>query len=410
MGALSRVYWTLAAAGAAYVLGLLSLTHPTLQRAVTYANFVNPTYWQNLTDVENFGFFKSQVQAFTVKTPDEQTIYAWHVLPLHLYKSNEATLGSQVPVAEDWSVASRRPNLRLLLEDPNAVLVIFFHGNAGHLASAHRGPTYQNFLSLSTPDRPVHVIGFDYRGFGLSTGSPTEEGVTIDAITLLSHLTGHDMPVSVTDSTNAALQSLQTSNNTISPDRIVLAGQSMGTFVSTAAYHAWTMQLQRPAPRALVLFAGFTSLPKLLDTYSIKGLTPPLLSPLIAWPFAQTWFISKVADKWDTKERLVDLVRAPDVPLDLTILHAKNDWEIMWGNGKGNWEAILDAVGEREVYTKKIENGEMSWSSLKYDGGGDVGKKVVRWHLLERGGHNRLTSSEQGKLAVWGAIDGWKDR
>lgn len=410
MGLLSRVYWTLAAAGAAYVLGMLSLTHPVLQRAVTYANFVNPTYWQNITDVESFGFLKSQVQAFTVATPDDQTIYCWHVLPLHLYKAHENALSARAPVAEDWSVASQRPNLRLLLEDPAAVVVIFFHGNAGHLASAHRGPTYQNFLALSTPERPVHVIGFDYRGFGLSTGSPTEEGVTLDAITILSHLTGHDMPISVTDSTNAALQSFKVSNSTIDANRIVLVGQSMGTFVSTSAYHAWTMQLQRPAPRALVLFAGFTSLPKLLDTYSIKGLTPPLLSPLIAWPFAQTWFLNKVADKWDTKQRLVDLVKAPDVPLDLTILHAKDDWEIMWGNGRGNWEAVLEAVGEKDVYKERIESGELSWTKLRWDGGGQMGTKVARWELLERGGHNRLTSSEQGKLAVWGAIDGWKDR
>lgn len=392
------------------MLGMLSLTHPVLQRAVTYANFVNPTYWQDITDVENFGFLRGQVQPFTVKTPDDHTIYCWHVLPLNLYKSHEDALGSQKPVAQDWSVASHRTNLRLLLENPDAVVVIFFHGNAGHLASAHRGPTYQNFLALSTPERPVHVIGFDYRGFGLSTGSPTEEGVTLDAVTLLSHLTGHHMPVSVTDSTNAALQSIKSSNNTISADRIVLVGQSLGTFVSTSTYHAWTMQLQRPAPRALVLFAGFESLPKLLDTYSIKGLTPPLLSPLIAWPFVQTWFLNKVADKWDTKTRLVELVRAPDVPLDLTIMHAKNDWEIMWGNGKGNWEAVLEAVGEKKVYADKIENGELSWAKLRWDGGGENGKKVVRWELLERGGHNRLTSSEQGKLAVWGAIDGWKDR
>lgn len=410
MGLLTRTYWTLAAAGAVYVLGMLALTHPVVQRAATYAYLANPTYWQDLTDVESFGFLKGQVQPFTVKTPDDQTIYCWHVLPLHLYKTHESTLTLRKPVVEDWSVASQRANLRLLLEDPKAVLVIFFHGNAGHLASAHRGPTYQNFLGLSTPERPVHVIGFDYRGFGLSTGSPTEEGVTLDALALLSQLTGHDMPVSVTDSTNAALQSLTTSNSSISADRIVLVGQSMGTFVSSSTYHAWTMQLQRPAPRALVLFAGFTNLTKLLDSYSIKGLTPPLLSPLIGWPWAQSWFLNKLADKWDTSQRLVELARAPDVPLDLTIMHAKDDWEIMWGNGRANWEAILEAVGEKEVYAEKIKTGEMSWTKLMWNGGGDSGNKVVRWELMERGGHNRLTSSEQGKLAVWGAIDGWKDR
>lgn len=407
MGLLTKTYWTLAAAGAAYVLALIALTYPTIQRNATYAHNVNPARWQNLSDVENFGFIKQQVQPFTVKTLDDQKLYCWHVLPLHLYKQHQASLLA-VPKLEDYSVASRKANLRLLLEDPNAILVILFHGNAGHLASAQRGPTYQNILSLSTPERPVHVIGFDYRGFGLSTGSPTEEGVILDGVTLLSALTGQNLPNSPTDSTNRLMQTFGSTNNTITPDRVVLVGQSLGTFISTATYHAWTMELQRPAPRALVLFSSFTSLPKLLDTYSIKGLVPPLLSPLIAWPYAQNWFISKIKDKWETARRLGEVVRAPDVPLDLTIVHAKDDWEIMWGNGKGNWEAVLDAVGAKDVYAEKIKTGEESWNKLRWDGGGDQGTKVVRWELLEHGGHNRLTMSEQGKLAIWEAIDGPK--
>jgi pimeloyl-ACP methyl ester carboxylesterase len=407
MGLLTRAYWTLAVAGAFYMLGMLALTVPAIQRGATYAHVVNPSRWQNLSDVEYFGFLRGQVQPFTVQTPDEQTIYCWHLLPLHLFRTLESAIGRETPQVADYAVASQRPALRSLLENPNATLVLFFHGNAAHLASACRSPTYQNLLGLSTPERPVHVIAFDYRGFGLSTGSPTEEGVTLDAVTLLSHLTGHNMPVSVTDSTNAALQFMTTSNSTVSPSQIVLVGQSLGTFVSTAAYHAWTLQLERPAPRALVLFASFTSLPKLLDTYSIKGIIPPLLSPLVGFPLIQNWLLSKIQDKWETARRLAELVRAPDVPLDLTIMHAKNDWEVMWGNGRGNWEAVMEAVGDKEVYAEKIKNGEETWQKLKWDGGVNAGNKVVRWELMERGGHNRLTTSEQGKLAVWRAIDGF---
>jgi pimeloyl-ACP methyl ester carboxylesterase len=401
MGLLTRAYWTLAAAGAAYMLALIALTVPSIQRNATYAHNVNPARWQNLSDVEYFGLIKQQVQPFTVKTVDEQTLYCWHMLPLHLYREHQSTL-TATPKLADYTVASQQPNLRLLLENPEARLVILFHGNAAHLGSGHRVPTYQNFLSLSTPERPVHVIGFDYRGFGLSSGSPTEEGVILDGVTLLSALTGHDKPTSPTDFTDKVIQSTTSSNSTISADRIVLVGQSLGTFVSSATYHAWTLQLQRPAPKALVLFASFPSLPKLLDTYSIKGLTPPLLSPLIAWPYLQSIFLGKIVDKWETVRRLTDLVRAPHVPLDLTIMHAKNDWEVLWGNGRENWEAILEEVGSKEVYAEKIKTGEESWTRLRWDGGA---AKVVRWELLEHGGHNRLTTSEQGKLAVWEALD-----
>ena len=404
MGWLSRTYWTLAAAGGAYVVALLALTVPVVQRNATYAHNVNPARWQNLSNVESFGFIKQQVQPFTVQTADDETIYCWHILPLHLYRQHQSRLRS-VPSLADYATASRQANLRLLLEDPNAVLVILFHGNAAHLASGHRPATYQNFLSLSTPERPVHVIGFDYRGFGVSSGSPTEDGVILDGVTLLSALTGHDLPNSPTDTTNQIMQSMTSSNSTISADRILLVGQSLGTFVSSATYHAWTVELGRPAPKALVLFASFPSLPRLLETYSIKGLIPPLLSPLISFPVLQDWFLSELSDTWDTSRRLTEIVRAPDIPLDLTIIHAKDDWEIMWGNGRDNWEAVLEAVGSKEVYAEKIRTGEESWTKLRWDGGGDKGTKVVRWQLLEHGGHNRLTISEQGKLAVWEALD-----
>ena len=231
----------------------------------------------------------------------------------------------------------------------------------------------------------------------------------LDTVTLLSHATGHDQSTSVSDLTNPALQSLQSANASIDPSHIILVGQSLGTFVATSAYHAWTTQLQRPAFKALILVSSFTSLPQLLDTYSIRGIAPPLLSPLVGYPTVKRWILSKIVDRWETARRLVELVRAPDIPLDLTIMHARDDWEIPWREGRGNWDAVMEGVGKREVYEDAVKDGRETMEYQEWDGGGQVGGrslKKVRWERVERGGHNRVTVSEQMKLAVLRVLDG----
>jgi hypothetical protein len=161
-----------------------------------------------------------------------------------------------------------------------------------------------------------------------------------------------------------------------------------------------------------MLIASFTSLPKLLESYSIKGLTPPLFSPIIGYPAAQRWFLSKIVDQWETARRLVELVRAPNIPLDLTIMHAKDDWEIPWREGRGNWDAVVEAVGVKEVYDLAAKEGRESMEYQEWDGGkgGEEGMgkslKKVRWERVERGGHNRVTVGSQLQMAVLRVLDG----
>jgi pimeloyl-ACP methyl ester carboxylesterase len=53
-------------------------------------------------------------------------------------------------------------------------VICLFHGNAGNLS--HRGETFRALLGLG-----VNVLAIDYRGFGRSGGSPSEEGTYRDA-------------------------------------------------------------------------------------------------------------------------------------------------------------------------------------------------------------------------------------
>ncbi|XP_073751316.1 protein ABHD12B isoform X2 [Callorhinus ursinus] len=62
------------------------------------------------------------------------------------------------------------------LHDGNPIIV-YLHGSAEHRAAPHRLE-----LVKMLSDGGFHVLSVDYRGYGDSTGEPTEEGLTADAV------------------------------------------------------------------------------------------------------------------------------------------------------------------------------------------------------------------------------------
>lgn len=89
---LSRTAIGLAIAVGSYGIILGALLTPTLQRFALYAHKINTLGWHDINDAEQFGFAKGQVTPFTIPTPDGQTLYAWHVLPIDAYVRNEKPL------------------------------------------------------------------------------------------------------------------------------------------------------------------------------------------------------------------------------------------------------------------------------------------------------------------------------
>ncbi|MFQ5929276.1 MAG: alpha/beta hydrolase [Acidobacteriota bacterium] len=68
-----------------------------------------------------------------------------------------------------------------LLEHPESTVeVLFFHGNGGNLS------LWQDFL-IGLYHHSLSVFALDYRGYGKSTGSPTEEGLYRDTEALVGH-------------------------------------------------------------------------------------------------------------------------------------------------------------------------------------------------------------------------------
>lgn len=66
-------------------------------------------------------------------------------------------------------------------ENPRAT-VLFCHGNGGNIS--HRLEKIKIFNALD-----LNVLIFDYRGYGMSTGSPYENGLYLDAETVYGYLT-----------------------------------------------------------------------------------------------------------------------------------------------------------------------------------------------------------------------------
>ena len=106
--------------------------------------------------------------------------------------------------------------------------VLFFHGNAGSIV--HRLDWLPMFQQLR-----LSVLLVDYRGFGASTGSPSEAGTHVDA--------------------EAAWRFL-TETRGIPAGRIVVMGESLGGAVAARL-------AARVHPAALVLHSAFTSAPDL---------------------------------------------------------------------------------------------------------------------------------------------------
>jgi len=192
---------------------------------------------------------------------------------------------------------------QLLRDDPNARLVIHMHGAAGTVGSGYRVPNYRA-LSAGQPGK-IHVLTFDYRGFGRSSGTPTENGVISDALTIVEW------------SMNVA---------GIPPSRILIFGQSMGTAVSLAVSNHFAQQSPPIVFAGAVLVAPFVDVATLVSTYRLAG-TISIISPLTRFPRLFNYLGRFIKDKWLSKDRIAEYVRANEAngeKYHLTLIHAED--------------------------------------------------------------------------------------
>ncbi|KAJ9605920.1 hypothetical protein H2200_009769 [Cladophialophora chaetospira] len=377
-----------ATAGASFYLAFLGLlTIPALQDHAIYLHGITLTWFKDVNVPEQWGFLRNQVTPFQLKTPDGETLHAWHVLPLETYRENQNALRDE-PTGLCRNITSRI-GFQLLKDDPTAQLVIYLHGAAGTLGSGWRPQSYR---ALSASAQNVHILAIDYRGFGSSTGWPSESGLLTDALTLADF-------------------ALKTAG--IPPERVVLFAQSLGTAVSISLAHHLALQSPPTLFAGMVLVAPFANVELLTQTYSIAG-TVPLLAPVARWPKALAWFNTFILCKWPSKDKLAELIRHTDslrpsrqtTKYDITIIHAEDDYDIPWVHSDVVFWHAVNATQDPEA-NLAFEDLELLKDKQKTDlgaGGWEVEWKshggIVREQIVKHGLHDRIMSYPVVSLAV----------
>ena len=132
----------------------------------------------------------------------------------------------------------------LFPSEENSPLILFCHGNAGNIS--HRLDNIRYLL-----DHRLPVFIFDYRGYGKSTGRPSEKGLYRDGMAAYNTLVREEH---------------------FEPEKIVLFGRSLGAAV------ALQISLEKEV-RAVILESAFTSTKDMAKTMGLFSLLAPLLPP-----------------------------------------------------------------------------------------------------------------------------------
>lgn len=166
--------------------------------------------------------------------------------------------------------------------------VLILHGNAGNIS--HRLDYLAMFNRLG-----YAALIIDYRGYGKSSGTPSEEGTYRDGEAAWRHLI---------------------EARKLEPQGIVLFGESLGGGVAT-----W-LALQHP-PRALVLASTFTS-------------APDLGAQVYPW----------LPVRWLARIEYNNLERMPRIAAPVLIAHSRGDDIIPFSHG----QALFNAAREPKQF------------------------------------------------------------
>jgi fermentation-respiration switch protein FrsA (DUF1100 family) len=164
---------------------------------------------------------------------------------------------------------------------PSRAVLLWCHGNAGNII--HR---LENLAELYRVGLAVFL--FDYRGYGRSKGSPSEDGLYMDAMAAHAYLTG---------------------TRGIAPKRLVIFGRSLGAAV------AGELTSRRPTA-GLILENAFPSIEAMAKVHSM-GLPARLL----------------------LQSRYPLVARLKDIHVPILVIHGDQDEIVPFELGKQVFEA-----------------------------------------------------------------------
>ncbi|TIA91252.1 hypothetical protein E3P99_01185 [Wallemia hederae] len=328
MGILAKGHKWLVIFGGIYAAIMVSLMHPYVQQEVLYLRRVRMADKETLSNPAAFGLSPFKTLNLQLNTSDGEQLGAWHVLPDSLSRAD----ATESAITEAFHT---HPT------------VLFAHGNAATRAMSGRVAT----AALMPHKLDANVISFDYRGFGDSTGLPSELGMTLDAQSAFDYAISRGA----------------------TPEKIILMGQSLGTGIMS--------NFARDLAERGVSVPPFSSVAKLLETYKVAGLFP-LFSPLRALPQLRDYLFTFLRHKYNTAENLHH-IQSP-----VLIAHSLDDLEIPAEHSIGLFRSqTVNSTTESQQLT--------SLTGHEFGVFEHADKPAKRGLLLtHKGGHNNVVWSE----------------
>ena len=386
MSAMTYFLFKYTSISAAILVGLYAgllglLTTSFFQAHVVYLHKIQMTLFKDLDTPEAFGFLRGQTTPFSIQSSTGEALYAWHILPIELYREHESALVAE-PVGFASDITSRFA-FKLLRDDPNSRLIIHMHGAGGTVGSGYRVPNYRA-VSAGQPKK-IHVLAFDYGGFGRSRGTPSERGLCLDAIAVI------DWAMKVAD---------------IPQSRILIFSQSLGTAVSLAVSDYFALQSPPIVFTGTILVAPFVDVPTLVATYRVAG-SIPLLSPLARFPLLFNYLSTFIQDKWLSKDRIAEYVKLNEAigeKYQLTFIHAEDDYDIPWHHTKMIFWHAVNATTPRGITYDELDKVKNK-SKMDLGAAGSVMEwrtqnGIIREEILKTGLHDVVMGNPVISMAV----------
>lgn len=336
-----------------YLTFFLALLTPLFQRHFIFLHSIQFPFFPSYSKPEKYGLAPFKTRPFSLTTFDGETIGAWHILP-EIYYQQRSGYSSD----SEWDDVVYQRSMQL---HPT---IIYLHGNSMNRAAPFRIAAYQSLTSRID----ANVVAIDYRGFGDSTGVPSEEGLVEDAETAYRWI-----------------RQQQGSSR----QKITVFGQSLGTGIG--ALLAAKLEKQSTPLDGLVLMAPYTSLKALVKDFRIGGMLP-LLKPISLIPFNEDILDAFLKTHLNTLSTLPNLTSSPSTSTQQTsivLLHAHDDPVIPISHSQTLFKTMLAATSNNVSYQSR--NVADYAHIQRFNPNAKKPTQTVTLIETKFGGHNQLT-------------------
>ncbi|SPO22206.1 uncharacterized protein UTRI_02215_B [Ustilago trichophora] len=345
---------------AVYLTFFFALLTPYFQRHFIFLHAIQFPLFPSYSQPSKYGLAPFKTRPFHLATNDGERIGAWHVLPEVYYQSHISS--SKANTKEAWTDKVYEKAMR---EYPT---ILYLHGNSMNRAAPWRIAAY----SALTSRIDANVIAIDYRGFGDSSGTPSEQGLVEDA--------------------NAAYRWIRAQQKTAGQEEkqaspsITVFGQSLGTGIT--ALLAAQLERNKTPVEGTVLMAPYTDLKALVKDFRIGGLLP-VLAPIGAIPFNNYILNAFLKTHLNTLDTLPNLTAtSASHKTNIVLLHATDDPVIPVHHSHRLFDNLLSHSPAATVQERDIHQ----YARVKrFTPSSDKQTGTVTLIETQHGGHNQLT-------------------